>query len=374
MHLYLHIPFCKQACHYCDFHFSTSQKSKPELVRALMHELEMRKAELPGNQLTTVYFGGGTPSVLSGEELNYIFENITRHFSIAENAEITLEANPDDLSREYLAALKNTPVNRLSIGIQSFRDEDLQLMNRAHTAAEAESVVRHAQDAGFTNLTVDLIYGIPGLSEKAWLENLEKISRLNIPHLSSYCLTVETKTALAHFVKQGKIKPVDEEQASAQFLSLVAFAKENGYEHYEISNFARTGFVAQHNSSYWFGEPYLGLGPSAHSYDGKFRRWNIANNAQYVKRISENQPAYESEELTEKDRFNEYLMTRLRTIHGISETEIREQFGDADADRVIEAMKIHIRDGEAEQRGDRICLTPQGRLLADRIASDLFRL
>lgn len=372
MHLYLHIPFCKQACHYCDFHFSTSQKNKTDLVQAMMRELEMRKQELPAGELTTIYFGGGTPSILSAEELHFIFENISKHFSIAENAEITLEANPDDLSREYLRMLKQTPVNRLSIGIQSFRDEDLQLMNRAHSSKEAEAAVRDAQDAGFSNLTVDLIYGIPGLSENAWLENLSKIRELNIPHLSSYCLTVESRTALAHFVKQGKIKPVDEEQSSSQFLSLVRFATENGFSHYEISNFAKEGFVAKHNSSYWFGEPYLGLGPSAHSYDGKIRRWNISNNAQYVKRISENQFAYESEELTAKDRFNEYLMTRLRTIWGISENEIREQFGNEHAVAVMAAMEEHISRGEAARNGDRIFLTEKGRLLADRIASDLF--
>src|ERR1041385_1047480 len=264
MHLYLHIPFCKQACHYCDFHFSTSQKNRKEVLSAMMKEMSVRKNELEEKKLETIYFGGGTPTQLTADELKFIFDEIAKHFSFSKDAEITLESNPDDLTGNYLRELKSTPVNRLSIGIQSFRDEDLKLMNRAHNAKEAESAVKRAQDQGFENLTVDLIYGIPGLDERAWKNNLEKINQLQVQHLSAYCLTVEPKTALAKFVKTGKISPVNDESASGHFKILLDFAFESNFEQYEISNFAKENFIARHNSSYWFGEPYLGIGPSAH--------------------------------------------------------------------------------------------------------------
>lgn len=338
----------------------------------MMKELELRKDELPDKELQTVYFGGGTPSVLSGEELNFIFSEIGKHFSIAENAEITLEANPDDLGENYLRVLKTTPVNRLSIGIQSFRDEDLRMMNRAHTSQEAEASVKRAQDAGFTNLTVDLIYGIPGLTEEDWLLNLEKVKTLGTQHLSAYCLTVEPRTALAHLVKNGKIRPVDEEQASRHFHALVDFAEANGFQHYEISNFAKEGFIAGHNSSYWFGEPYLGIGPSAHSFRENTRRWNISNNAQYVKRISAGEIAFEEESLSEKDQFNEYVMTRLRTIWGIRKEEIDRKFGKGWAGVLFESAKKWLRSGDLSESEGVIRLTQKGKLLCDAIAADLF--
>lgn len=372
MHLYFHIPFCKQACHYCDFHFSTSQKNRTAIVQAMLKELELRKGELPGKELQSVYFGGGTPSVLSQDELQSIFDAIAKDFSIAENAEVTLEANPDDLTPEYLAMLKRTPVNRLSIGIQSFRESDLRMMNRAHTVEEAEMVVKRAQDAGFTNLTVDLIYGIPGLSLEEWQQHLEKINALDVPHFSAYCLTVEPRTALAHLVKTGKVQPVDEELASQHFYALAEFAAAQGFEHYEISNLAKPGFIAKHNSSYWFGEPYLGIGPSAHSFDGTTRRWNVANNAQYLRAIAAGEKTFEEEQLNPKERFNEWVMTRLRTLWGLSPEEVMRQFGEEVFRELEKSARPWLLSGHLILANGALVLTVKGRLMADRIASDLF--
>jgi oxygen-independent coproporphyrinogen III oxidase len=372
VHLYLHIPFCRQACHYCDFHFSTSQNNRRELIEAMMQELDRRKSELPAVPLTTIYFGGGTPSLLSAEELNFVFEKINSCFSISENAEITLEANPDDLTASYLQILKQSPINRLSIGIQSFRDADLKWMNRAHTAAEAKAAVKRAQEVGITNITVDLIYGIPGLSLNDWNQNLEEVRQLNVQHLSCYCLTIEPKTALAKFVASGKSNPVDEVLASAHFMSLLEFAKQNGYEQYEISNFAKADFIARHNTSYWFGEAYLGIGPSAHSYDGKSRRWNVSNNAMYVKKVAQDEMAFEEERLTERDRFNEYVMTRLRTKWGIRLNEIQQEFGETTAHELLQNVQVWLESGDMICNENTFVLTEKGRLLADRIAGDLF--
>jgi len=367
-HLYIHIPFCKQACHYCDFHFSTVQNNKKEIVFALAKEIQLRKEELRSKTIETIYFGGGTPSQLAVDELKFIFDEINKHFSISEKAEITLEANPDDLSSPYLKKLKSTPINRLSIGIQSFRDEDLKLMNRAHNAKQAESVVLRAQDAGFTNLTIDLIYGIPGLENAAWERNLEKANELLVQHLSCYCLTVEPKTALAQFVKSGKIAPVDDELSAIHFNLLLKFAKENEFDQYEISNFAKKGFVAKHNSSYWFGEPYLGIGPSAHSFNGEVRRFNISNNVQYLNWITKGKTAYEEEVLSENERFNELVMTRLRTMWGFSTKDLSEKFHL----HFIKEAEKWIVSGDMKKTAELFFLTDQGKLIADRITSDLF--
>lgn len=334
----------------------------------MMKELEHRRSELPGKNLETIYFGGGTPSVLSADELKFIFDSIDKYFSISPSAEITLEANPDDLTPNFLKALRSTPVNRLSIGIQSFRDQDLKMMNRAHTASEAEASVKRAQDSGITNLTVDLIYGIPGLDEMSWQKNLDRVNELEVQHLSSYCLTVEPKTALARFVQIGKIAPVDDQLASKHFQQLVEFAKAHGFDHYEISNFAKKGFIAKHNSSYWFGDPYLGIGPSAHSFDGEKRRWNVSNNAQYLHLMSSGKTTYEEETLNEKERYNEYVMTHLRTMWGVTLKEIPEQF---QAHFKTEAEKW-LASGDMENKEGVFVLTEQGKLLADRIASDVF--
>jgi oxygen-independent coproporphyrinogen-3 oxidase len=371
-HLYLHIPFCKQACHYCDFHFSTSLKNKDALIGAMLKELVLRKNELPTNELETIYFGGGTPSLLTNDDLKRIFSVIHENFDVAGNAEITLEANPDDLSAAYVSALFSNGINRLSIGIQSFRDEDLKMMNRAHNAAEAMNAVKISRENGITNISVDLIYGIPGLSDEDWKRNLAHVLELNVQHLSSYCLTIEPRTALADFVKKGKAKPVNEEEAAKHFETLMAFAKENNFDHYEISNFAKENFIARHNSSYWFGEPYLGIGPSAHSYHGNTRRWNVANNAVYIERISSGSLPYEEETLSEKEQFNEMVMTGLRTKWGINLEKVKKTFGEEILEHLLSSSEKWLEKNLLEKKEGHLITTEKGKLLADRIASDLF--
>ena len=286
--IYLHIPFCKQACHYCDFHFSTSMKMKDDFVNALRKEIAMQKDYLKGEPVETIYFGGGTPSLLSYEELMMLLEEVHKHYALIDHPEITLEANPDDLTPKKLKELQRTSVNRLSIGTQSFHAEDLQFMNRAHTSEEAIACIKNAQDADFENLTIDLIYGTPTLSDEGWIKNLETAYSLDIPHLSCYCLTVETKTALADFIRKGKAQDVDEKKSSKHFELLLNEMKKHHYEQYEISNFCKDNKYSKHNSSYWLGMKYLGLGPSAHSYNGTTRQWNVSNNAKYIKSINEN--------------------------------------------------------------------------------------
>lgn len=373
--LYLHIPFCRQACHYCDFHFSTTKKLFRPVFKALLHELELRKNELgTGTVFETVYLGGGTPSLLNGEELQQLFETIRAHYTVSPGAEITLEANPDDLSPEYLRTLHAQGVNRLSIGIQSFRDEDLKLMNRVHNAAEAERVVQDAQAAGFNNITVDLIYGIPGLSAAAWDENISKALALGVPHISAYCLTVEPKTALAHFVQEGKIKPVDDEAASAQFLHLLQRVRENGFVQYEISNFGKPDFFSRHNSSYWKGIPYIGIGPSAHSFDGTNRRWNVSNNPQYAAALQLNESFWETENLSNEQRYNEYVMISLRTQWGCAITELRNRFGEELVLHFENEAKPYLASGDLLFADGVYTLADKGKLYADRIASDLFKI
>jgi oxygen-independent coproporphyrinogen III oxidase len=370
-HLYLHIPFCRQACHYCDFHFSTSQQRRAEMADALIAEIAMRKTELPQVPLETIYFGGGTPSLLTNDELQRIFDAVAEHFSIAPDAEITLEANPDDLTEQYLRMLRHTPVNRLSIGIQSFRDEDLQLMNRAHSAADAKRVVQRAQDAGITNLSVDLIYGIPGLSNNDWLRNLDEAFSLGMQHLSCYNLTVEPKTALAWQVAKGFVRDVDEKACEQQFILLTERAADAGFLHYEISNFAQPGWEARHNSSYWKNEAYLGIGPSAHSYDGNLRRHNIANNSEYLRLIESKKTAATIEELSDAERYNEFVLTRLRTSWGIEDAELNARFSEFAAAFRNEAGPW-LRSGNMRFENGNWHLTPAGKLLADRIAAALF--
>ncbi|MCB9355913.1 MAG: radical SAM family heme chaperone HemW [Lewinellaceae bacterium] len=370
--LYLHIPFCRQACHYCNFHFSTSLEHKEAMIGALLLELDLQKDYLADKELGSVYFGGGTPSLLETGELLRIFEKIQAHFSIAPDAEITLEANPDDLTAEKLGEWRQyTPLNRLSIGIQSFREADLRWMNRAHTAQQAAGCLDLAVAAGFADLSVDLIYGLPGATDADWAQNLEKVFERRIPHLSCYCLTVEPGTALGTFVRKGREKPVDEEAASRQFEYLVDLAADKGYEHYEISNFALPGRHARHNSSYWFGAPYLGIGPSAHSYDGKSRQWNIANNALYIKAIEAGQVPFEQELLTSGQQYNEYVMTALRTMWGADEQKIREM-GAPMAGHFLRAVEPYLKNGTVVYASGHYRLSKAGKLLADGIAADLF--
>ncbi|MCC6462408.1 MAG: radical SAM family heme chaperone HemW [Saprospiraceae bacterium] len=370
--LYLHIPFCKQACHYCNFHFSTTLRNKPAMVEAIVQELELQRDYLAGAELQSIYFGGGTPSLLDQRELERIFEKIYSLHRVSADAEITLEANPDDLSPQRLLDWQqHTPINRLSIGIQSFQEADLRWMNRAHTAEHAHNCLQAAAAAGFADLTVDLIYGAPTTSDADWAENIRLVLDAGVPHLSCYCLTVEEGTALAHFVRKGESVPVDEEKAARQFEYLQDVLEARGYVQYEISNFALPGRFARHNSRYWSGDTYLGVGPSAHSFDGLSRQWNLANNARYIRALAAGELPFELEVLSAGQRYNEYIMTGLRTIWGCSGSRI-VAFGDGFARYFAAQVEPFLQAGTVEQAGDTFRLSRAGKLLADRIAADLF--
>jgi len=374
--IYIHIPFCKQACHYCNFHFATSLHYKNDLITALLKEVELQKNYLQQDPVETIYFGGGTPSLSTKDELGNILTAIREHFPVATDAEITLEANPDDINEEHLVSWRAAGITRLSIGIQSFFEEDLRWMNRAHTASQAsenlELATRH-----FDNITIDLIYGTPGLTNEKWQANVMKALSLNIPHLSCYALTVEPKTPLDKMIQKHQSKDVDPDQQSEQFLLLMQWLGDAGYEHYEISNFAKPGWRSRHNSSYWSGgtgaksKNYLGLGPSAHSFNGETRQWNIANNNAYIKSINEGSVPYEKEELTPTQQLNEYIMTSLRTMEGINEELLRSVFA-VDTEGFRKKIKKYTDNGLALQRGSFFALTREGKLLADGIAADLF--
>jgi oxygen-independent coproporphyrinogen-3 oxidase len=369
--LYLHIPFCRKACNYCNFHFSTSLNQKDLLLEALLVELRLRKPYLQGQVLNSVYFGGGTPSLLSAQELNRIWEAIVADYALAEDLEITLEANPDDLTAEYLQALRQTPVNRLSIGIQSFFEEDLQWMNRAHDQTQARRCIPLAQDFGFSQLSVDLIYGGPSLSMVHWAENLARVFEHEVPHFSAYALTVEPRTALAHAVEKGKMPAPSDQHTAEQFEYLLSVLPQVGYEQYEISNFCRPPHYARHNSSYWLGAHYLGLGPSAHSFNGVSRSWNVANNAQYIRALQAGELPLETELLSPIDQFNEYLMTALRTRWGLSLQRLRGLCLGSFAlweQRLME----QVQRGLVQVLGDQVLLTEAGKLLVDHILVDLF--
>jgi len=372
--IYIHIPFCKQACNYCDFHFSTSLKNKDVFLKALKKEIEIRKNYLGTKKISTVYFGGGTPSILDQAQLLDIFETLNMHFDIGADAEITLEANPDDLTEEKIKELKQTPVNRLSIGIQSFYDEDLKLMNRAHSSSEALRSVEFAQQSGFENISIDLIYGIPTLTEHRWRNNLQIALALDVKHISAYCLTVEPKTALAHAVKTGAIKNVDELQSAAHFEIMLEGMKSYGFIQYEISNFCKEGYYSKHNSNYWLKEKYLGLGPSAHSYNETSRQWNISNNAIYIRELESGSLKFEKEELTKTQRYNEYILTSLRTIWGTDLAYIKDHFGGDFSVNTLKEAEKYIKTEDLLNEKNKLFLTDKGKLIADRIASDLFKM
>ena len=368
--IYIHIPFCKQACHYCDFHFSTSMKKKDEMILALAKEMQLRKSEIT-DVVETIYFGGGTPSVLTSEEINFLIQEVYSNFKVAENPEITLEANPDDLSNERIFELANSPINRLSIGIQSFFEEDLQLMNRAHNAEEAKRSLAEATKY-FDNISIDLIYGIPGLTNEMWKQNIETALSFGIPHISSYALTVEPKTALKKLIQTGKISEPKDEVAQEHFQILVDTLQENGFMHYELSNFGKENYFSKNNSAYWLGKKYLGIGPSAHSYDGVSRSWNIANNSIYLKEIQEDKLPSEVEILSQEDRYNEYIMTGLRTIWGVSLARIEEEFGTKFLDYLLKQAAKFVADDLLSIVENTMKTTRKGKFLADGIASDLF--
>jgi oxygen-independent coproporphyrinogen-3 oxidase len=370
--IYIHIPFCKKACHYCNFHFSTNHDALPKMVDAISREAYLRKAYLQ-EPVKTIYLGGGTPSLLNGSALQQIMDSLYKHYTIDPAAEITLEANPDDIAVERLSMWKKLGINRLSIGIQSFFDEDLIWMNRAHTATEAINGIKQAQDTGFDNLTIDLIYGSPGLSQERWTQNLQTAINLKVPHLSCYALTVEPKTALEKLIQKGSKEDVDPAAQAEHFNILLHMSAAAGYEQYEISNFALPGFRSKHNSSYWQGIPYIGLGPSAHSFNQVSRQWNIANNALYLSQLRQDILPFEEEILTNTQQLNEYLMTSLRTMEGCSLDTILTRWGYEAMMDISHTAQKFIDEGLMILQDQTLILTAQGKFLADGIAADLFR-
>ncbi len=372
--IYVHIPFCRQACTYCNFHFSTSLSRKGAMLEALTKEIALQRNWLEGAPVDTIYIGGGTPSLLSADELSRLFESLIDTFSIGALKECTLEANPDDLSIPWLRELRRTPVDRLSIGIQSFREEDLRYMNRAHNAQQSDYALKAAQDAGYTNLSIDLIYGTPGLSDADWKRNLTKMASLEIPHFSAYALTVEEGTALHHSIAKKGAAPVDAAQSAGQAGILMDEAPALGYEQYEISNFAKPGCYALHNTSYWQGTPYLGLGPSAHSFNGRnVRQWNVSNNAQYIHSVIEGgKVPFEQELLTPVQRLNEYIMTSLRTMWGCDLDKVSAEWGRETSEHLAASARAYISEGKMILEGQKLILTASGKLFADGIAGELF--
>ncbi len=379
--IYIHIPFCKQACHYCDFHFSTSMKKKNEMVLALAKEINMRKSDNENEVIETIYFGGGTPSVLTTEEIIFLIDEVYNNFEVVQNPEITLEANPDDLSKERIIELSKSPINRLSIGIQSFFEEDLQMMNRAHNSAEAKKCLEEATKY-FDNISLDLIYGIPDtsqngeqtkqMSNEKWKQNIETALSFGIPHISSYALTVEPKTALNKLIQTGKIAKPSDDLAQEHFSILVETLENNDFIHYELSNFAKENYFSKNNSAYWLGKKYIGIGPSAHSYDGVSRSWNVSNNAIYLKTLDENKLPNETEILSKTDRYNENIMTGLRTIWGISLDKIANEFGSDYLEYLQKQVQKYLDDNLLSVEGNVLKATKKGKFLTDGIASDLF--
>ncbi|MEM0518030.1 radical SAM family heme chaperone HemW [Aequorivita flava] len=374
--IYIHIPFCKQACHYCDFHFSTSIKKKPELVEALCKELAMRKNELK-TEVETIYFGGGTPSLLTIGELQLLIGEVYKNFKVSENPEITLEANPDDIvsvraqSETIFSDYKTIGINRLSIGIQSFFEEDLKLMNRAHNAAEALESIKEAKQY-FDNISIDLIYGIPGMTNERWKKNLSIALSLQVPHLSCYALTVEPKTALKKFIEKGIVPPVDEAVAKQHYEILLSETERAGYDNYEFSNFGKPGFHSRNNTAYWEGKPYLGIGPSAHGYDGNSRSWNVSNNTKYIKSIKAGILPLETETLSKPDKYNEYIMTGLRTKKGVSIEKVIREFGPKYSEYLLKQAEDSLKNKLLILENQTLKVSKKGKFLSDGIAADLF--
>lgn len=371
--IYIHIPFCKQACYYCNFYFSTSMKKKDALLASLVKEIELRKEELGHATIETIYFGGGTPSVLEVSEIQYIIDAVYSNFSVANHPEITLEANPDDLSKEKIIAFSKSPINRLSIGIQSFFERDLKLMNRAHNAKEAKECLSLATQY-FTNISVDLIYGIPDCTHQEWRENIQTALSFGVPHISSYALTVEPDTALEKFIEKEVIKNVDDDNAEEQFQILVEELQKANFVHYELSNFGKEGFFSKNNSSYWLGETYLGIGPAAHSFNGTQRSWNVQNNTKYIKAIQQNELPIQRETLSVVDRYNEYVMTGLRTIWGVSFAKIEKDYGGNYVKYLNNQSKKFIQQDLLYIDNQILKTTKKGKFLSDGIAADLFML
>ena len=371
--LYVHIPFCRKLCYYCDFHFTVSLKWKDRLFGDLLREIRSRANEGKDMEFDTLYFGGGTPSVLSPGQVQELIDTLREHYIVKGGAEISFEANPDDLSGEYLRSLKETTaVNRLSIGIQAFQDKHLDFLNRRHTAKESLQCIERTLARGYENLNVDLIYGIPGMNQNEWQENLNTIDYYHIPHLSAYHLSFEPKTVLTNYLKKGKIHAVDEEISVAQYNLLTDFAESKGYDNYEISNFALESRYSRHNLGYWTGKYYLGFGPSAHSYNGTYRRWNLANNSLYMQEIESGSDKYFDEEFIDKRKaFNEYLLTALRTKWGIDMEYIEEKFGPSKKKNCLEKIDRFRNEELFIESGTRYSLNRKGRFISDYIISEL---
>lgn len=371
--IYIHIPFCKQACFYCDFHFSTSLQKKDEMINSLIRELQIRKNELQNTPIETIYFGGGTPSVLSVDEIQLLMNAVYDTYPVIENPEVTLEANPDDLTEEKIRAFSMSPINRLSIGVQSFFEKDLTLMNRAHNSQEAKNCLSIATQY-FKNISVDLIYGIPNCTNQEWLENIRMALSFGISHISSYALTVEPKTALESLIKKGKIEMTSDQVAQEQFHLLTDELEKHHFVHYELSNFGKENYFSKNNTAYWLGKSYLGFGPSAHSFDGKKRSWNIRNNITYIKSLQADQLPIEREVLTKTDQYNEYIMTGLRTIWGVSLQQIEQNFGKNYRTYLQNQCKKYIQQDLLYFEDKILKTTKKGKFLVDGIASDLFML
>ncbi len=369
--LYIHVPFCQKRCLYCDFYSNTDMGYQEAYLSALIREMELRKNYLEGETLETIYFGGGTPSQLSVENLDRIFEAIYRHFPVNQDMEITLEANPDDMTPTYVAALRSLPVNRISMGVQSFDAADLKFLNRRHDREEALRAVRLCQEHNLYNISIDLIYGLPGQTPEKWQKNLDEVLRLDIPHISAYHLIYEEGTALYRLLEAGKIIAVDEETSLELFTLLIENLAAAGYQHYEISNFARPGWYARHNSSYWKGKKYLGLGPSAHSYNGMEREWNVASLPEWLKGIQTGKPALENEQLDENTCYNEYIMTHLRTMWGIDLNELSEKFGEKKLKYCLNIAQTYEKRNLLLQKDGKLTLTKEGIFVSDGIMSDL---
>jgi len=372
--LYIHIPFCKAICYYCDFYFSLSLKNKDELLSALCQEIEEKASYLESNALETIYFGGGTPSVLSYDDVSRLFDCINEHFDTSGCTEITFEVNPDDIDQNYVSALRQTPINRISIGVQSFFDNDLKLMNRRHTANEAEHSLTDIFDAGFVNVTADLMFALPDMTEERLSFSLDKLLQFPVNHISAYNLTIEDGTAFSKFAKTKKIQLPSDYEALSQYQFLTNTLRENGFERYEVSNFARNGCISIHNTSYWKQIPYIGIGPSAHSYNGVSRQWNIANNRKYIAAIKSKSAYFEKEELSLVDRYNELVFTSLRTKWGIDQIALKEMFGSIFYSTFIENIVPFLDNGTVQKIDNNFMLTESGISIADRIASDLFLL
>lgn len=368
--LYLHIPFCRQACNYCDFYFSTSLSNKTEVIGAIIKEIELRSHYLGQKEIDSIYFGGGTPSLLSREDLSRILSALNSKFSWNADAEITLEANPDDINENLIKQWIDIGINRLSIGLQSFNNDELRWMNRVHTAEESVSSVKVAQDGGFNNISIDLIYGSKFQTLASWELTLDKAINLHTQHISSYNLTIESKTVLGLKNQRGQEPAIDDDFSGKQFLMLIDKLERAEFVQYEISNFGKAGYFAIHNSNYWRQQNYLGLGPSAHSFDGSSRQWNVKNNSIYIRAINSGNDFFEKEMLSLNDRYNEYVLTRLRTIWGCDREEIKTLFGEDVLNHFNNTLKQF--KGFIEEKNGLIVLNHEGRLRADGIASDLF--